>query len=71
MSRIGKRPIPIPKGVTVTIDGQTVSVKGSKGELSRTFPSEILFAQEDDQLVVTRRDESRPARQRHGLCRTL
>lgn len=38
MSRIGKRPIPIPKGVTVAIDGQTVSVKGSKGELTRTFP---------------------------------
>jgi large subunit ribosomal protein L6 len=71
VSRIGKRPIPIPKGVTVTIDGQTVSVKGSKGELTRTFPPEILFSQEADQLFVTRRDESRPARQRHGLCRTL
>ena len=71
MSRIGKRPVPIPKGVTVTIDGQTLTAKGSKGELTREFPPEVLFSQEGDEIVVTRRDESRPARQRHGLVRTL
>lgn len=71
MSRIGKQPVPIPKGVTVTIDGQTVTAKGAKGELSREFPPEIAFAQEGEEVVVTRVDESRNARQRHGLVRTL
>lgn len=71
MSRIGKQPVPIPKGVTVTIDGQTVTAKGSKGELTREFPPEIAFAQEGEEVVVTRVNESRNARQRHGLVRTL
>ncbi|MEL7352025.1 MAG: 50S ribosomal protein L6 [Cyanobacteria bacterium P01_A01_bin.116] len=71
MSRIGKQPVPVPKGVTVKIDGQTVTVKGSKGELSRELPPEIAFVQEGEEIVVTRRDESRNARQRHGLVRTL
>jgi large subunit ribosomal protein L6 len=71
MSRIGKRPITIPAKVTVTIDGQQVTVKGPKGELSRILPSEAIIAQEGETLTVTRRDESRAARQRHGLCRTL
>ncbi|MGB7084061.1 MAG: 50S ribosomal protein L6 [Phormidesmis sp.] len=71
MSRIGKQPVPIPKGVTITIDGQTVMVKGSKGELSRELPPEIAFVQEGEEIVVTRRNESRNARQRHGLVRTL
>ncbi|MEM9087794.1 MAG: 50S ribosomal protein L6 [Cyanobacteria bacterium P01_F01_bin.53] len=71
MSRIGKQPVPVPKGVTVTISGQTVTVKGSKGELSQKFPAEIAFEQEGETIVVTRRDESRNARQRHGLVRTL
>ncbi|MGC1307316.1 MAG: 50S ribosomal protein L6 [Phormidesmis sp.] len=71
MSRIGKQPVPVPKGVTVTIDGQKVTVKGSKGELSRELPPEIAFVQEGEEIVVTRRDESRNARQRHGLVRTL
>ncbi|MEL6158009.1 MAG: 50S ribosomal protein L6 [Cyanobacteria bacterium J06623_5] len=71
MSRIGKQPVPIPKGVTVTIDGQTVTVKGSKGQLSRQFPPEVTFVQEGEELVVSRADESRNARQRHGLVRTL
>lgn len=71
MSRIGKQPVPVPKGVTVTIDGQTVTVKGAKGELSRELPPEIAFVQEGEEIVVTRRDESRNARQRHGLVRTL
>ena len=71
MSRIGKQPVPVPKGVTVTIDGQKVTVKGAKGELSRELPPEIAFVQEGEEIVVTRRNESRNARQRHGLVRTL
>jgi large subunit ribosomal protein L6 len=71
MSRIGKRPIPIPDKVAVTIDGQRLVVKGPKGELSREFPPEILFTQTDGILHVERRNESRKARERHGLCRTL
>lgn len=71
MSRIGKRPIPIPQKVTVTIDGQHVAVKGPKGELSRTLPAEVEVVQQDGSILVNRRSESRPARQRHGLCRTL
>lgn len=71
MSRIGKRPIPIPSKVTVTVEGQSVNVKGPKGELSRILPPEVVIEHEGDTLVVSRRDESRAARERHGLCRTL
>ncbi|HEY9761460.1 MAG TPA: 50S ribosomal protein L6 [Trichocoleus sp.] len=71
MSRIGKRPIPIPAKVTVTVDGQTVSVKGPKGELSRTLPPEVVVEQDGETLLVNRRNDSRPARERHGLARTL
>ncbi len=71
MSRIGKRPIDIPGKVTIAIDGQSIVVKGPKGELSRVLPGEVAVAQEGETLVVTRQDESRAARQRHGLCRTL
>lgn len=71
MSRIGKRPIPVPAKVTVTIEGQTVTVKGPKGDLSRTLPAEVEILQEGETVLVNRRNESRAARQRHGLCRTL
>jgi large subunit ribosomal protein L6 len=71
MSRIGKRPIDIPNKVTVTIDGQQVAVKGPKGELSRILPAEVSVEQEGEMVLVLRRDESRTARQRHGLSRTL
>jgi large subunit ribosomal protein L6 len=71
MSRIGKRPIPIPAKVTVTIEGQEVRVKGPKGELSRVLPPEVEVLQADGAIQVNRRDDSRPARQRHGLSRTL
>jgi large subunit ribosomal protein L6 len=71
MSRIGKRPIPIPAKVTVTIAGQQVVVKGPKGELSRVLPAEVEVAQEGETLLIKRRNESRAARQRHGLSRTL
>lgn len=71
MSRIGKKPIPVPPKVTVTIDGQAVTVKGPKGELSRVLPTGVSVAQEGDEIQVTRVNESRMARERHGLCRTL
>lgn len=71
MSRIGKRPIPIPDKVSVSIDGQHVSVKGPKGELSRTLPEGVSVFQEGNVITVNRRDDSRLARERHGLCRTL
>jgi large subunit ribosomal protein L6 len=71
MSRIGKRPIPVPSKVNVTIAGQHVTVKGPKGELQRTLPGQVEVVQSDNVLQVNRRDDSRPARQLHGLCRTL
>lgn len=71
MSRIGKRPISLPNKVTVAIDGQSITVKGPKGELSRVLPAEVTVAQDGETLSVARRDDSRAARQRHGLCRTL
>lgn len=71
MSRIGKKPIPVPKGVEVKIDGQNVSVKGSKGELKREIPTQIAVTLEDGTVAVAPTNESRKARQMHGLCRTL
>lgn len=71
MSRIGKRPIGIPSKVSVTIDGQHVAVKGPKGELERLVSEQIKVEQEGEKILVERRDESRTARQRHGLSRTL
>jgi|SRR5579883_902299 len=71
MSRIGRRPIDIPGKVTIAIDGQTITVKGPKGELSRVLPAEVAIVQEGETLLVQRQDESRAARQRHGLSRTL
>lgn len=71
MSRIGKRPIPIPSKVTLTIEGQQITVKGPKGELTRVLPAQVILEQEGEALLVKRRDESRQARQRHGLSRTL
>ena len=71
MSRIGKQPIPVPSGVEVKIDGNTVSVKGPKGELSQTFSDILAISLEDGVLLVTRPDESRTARSLHGLTRTL
>jgi large subunit ribosomal protein L6 len=71
MSRIGKRPITIPNKVTVEINGQYVAVKGPKGSLDRTLPAQVTVEQEDSTLRVLRVDESRVARQCHGLSRTL
>lgn len=71
MSRIGKRPITIPTKVEIKIDGQQVNVTGPKGNLSRDLPSLITIVQEGQELLVTRDNDSRKARERHGLCRTL
>ncbi len=71
MSRIGKMPVAIPAGVEVTVDGQTVTVKGSKGELSRTFNEMMSIKVEDGQVIVERPDDSREAKSFHGLTRTL
>lgn len=71
MSRIGKNPIGIPAKVEVKINGQSVTVKGPKGELSRILPSLITVTQEGEQIKVNRDNDSRTAKERHGLCRTL
>ena len=71
MSRIGRMPIDIPGGVEVKIDGQAVSVKGPKGELSLTGASPNEVAIDDNQVVVTRPDDERASRTQHGLTRTL
>ena len=71
MSRIGRLPIDIPGGVTVNIDGQNVSVKGPKGELSLVVSNPIRVAIEENQVIVTRPDDERASRSLHGLTRTL
>ncbi|KQO63615.1 50S ribosomal protein L6 [Curtobacterium sp. Leaf261] len=71
MSRIGRLPIDIPAGVTVTVDGANVAVKGPKGELALTVASPIQAAVEDNQVLVSRPDDERTSRSLHGLTRTL
>jgi large subunit ribosomal protein L6 len=71
MSRIGKKPIPVPNGVTVEIDGRTVKVKGPKGELGRTFRPEVGIEMNDGEIVVTRATDSKKDRAFHGLTRAL
>jgi large subunit ribosomal protein L6 len=72
MSRIGKAPIAVPSGVTVTLkDGNTVTVKGPKGELTRTVPSSMKLAQENGQVTVTRPSDEPGHKSLHGLTRTL
>ena len=71
MSRIGKKPIAIPAGVTLTIEGQTVTVKGPKGQLDWTVVDEIVLKHEDGQLTLATRDDSTRARAMWGLSRSL
>lgn len=71
MSRIGKRPIPVPQKVSVDIQGQQVKITGPKGNLSRELPTLIKVSQEGDTIKVERENDSRTSRERHGLCRTL
>ncbi|MGB9661585.1 MAG: 50S ribosomal protein L6 [Moorellaceae bacterium] len=71
MSRIGKMPVRIPAGVEVKIEGNTVTVKGPKGELTRTFPDPITITREGDVLKVNRPSDAKPHRALHGLSRAL
>jgi large subunit ribosomal protein L6 len=71
MSRVGNAPVAIPSGVEVKVDGPVVTVKGSKGELKRTFSEKVAVAVEEDQVVVTRVDDERESRALHGLTRAL
>ena len=71
MSRIGKRPIPVPAGVTVAIDGSKVTVKGPKGELTRVLPTDIIISQEGSDILVKRPSDEERHKALHGLTRTL
>jgi len=71
MSRIGLAPIAVPKGVDITINGQVVNVKGSKGTLEVELPEPITATVEDDEIKVSRPDDDRKNRALHGLARSL
>ncbi|HET9064642.1 MAG TPA: 50S ribosomal protein L6 [Gemmatimonadales bacterium] len=71
MSRIGKRPIPLPTGVSATIDGSTVTIKGPKGTLTRTLPADMLVSLEANEVKVDRPSEATRHKALHGLSRTL
>jgi large subunit ribosomal protein L6 len=71
MSRIGKKPVSVPSAVTATVSGQTVKMKGPKGELSFTAPEEIKVEQTASGIEVTPRDESKTARSMWGMSRTM
>jgi large subunit ribosomal protein L6 len=71
MSRIGRKPIPVPGNVTVSIDGSTVKVKGPKGELTRTFRPEMAIELNDGVVSVKRPSDSKEHRAVHGLTRAL
>ena len=71
MSRIGKLPIDIPAGVTITVDSDVISVKGAKGELTVPHLSDVTVALEGSQAIVTRNNDERVARAQHGLQRAL
>ena len=71
MSRIGKKPIAIPAGVDVKINGSEVTVKGPKGELKNTFNADIGIAMENNEVIVTRPSDDKEHRALHGLTRTL
>jgi large subunit ribosomal protein L6 len=71
VSRIGKKPVAIPKGVSVALAGHTLSVKGPKGELSRTFHPDMMLAVEGDTVAVARPSDENRHKALHGLSRTL
>jgi large subunit ribosomal protein L6 len=71
MSRVGNKPVDLPDGVDVNIDGSMVKVKGSKGELERVFHERIGFDLDDGVVTVTRPDDARESRALHGLSRAL
>ncbi len=71
MSRIGRLTVPVPQGVDVKIEGNSVRVKGPKGELVRTFHPDVSVTREDGTLVVKRKDDAKATRALHGLTRAL
>lgn len=71
MSRIGKLPIPIPSGVTITVDNNTVVVKGPKGELSQPLLDRVSLKLEDTAATISRRDDEKISKSQHGLIRSL
>ncbi|MBM0584421.1 50S ribosomal protein L6 [Brucella melitensis] len=71
MSRIGKKPVPVPAGVTASVEGQTVKAKGAKGELSFVVHDEVLVKIEDGAVRVDPRDQSKEARSKWGMSRTM
>jgi large subunit ribosomal protein L6 len=71
MSRIGKLPIEIPSGVTITVDSSAISVKGPKGELTVPHLSDVTVTIEGSQVIVARKDDERVAKAQHGLQRAL
>lgn len=71
MSRIGRQPIAVPKNVEVRLEGNRVTVKGPKGELTRELHPKMRVVLEEDRLLVTRPDDERESRSLHGLTRTL
>ncbi|OGW75369.1 MAG: 50S ribosomal protein L6, partial [Nitrospirae bacterium RIFCSPHIGHO2_02_FULL_40_19] len=71
MSRIGKKPIILPKGVDVKIDGKLIAVKGSKGELKWDFPPDINVSLQDGNVVVDRLSDTKKLKALHGLTRNI
>ena len=71
MSRIGRKPVSVPAGVDVKIDGTTVTVKGPKGTLTKTFHKDMIIKQEGAELIVERPSENKMHKSLHGLTRTL
>ena len=71
MSRIGKNPIAVPAGVNIAVDGNRITVKGPKGELSRTIPADMIVSQENGSLTVNRPSDDPKHKALHGLSRTL
>ena len=69
MSRVGKKPVAVPSSVTANVDGQTVRMKGAKGELSFVVPEEVLVAMDNGAVTVNPRDESKTARAKWGMSR--
>jgi len=70
MSRIGKKPVSLPQGVTAAVNGQTVTAKGPKGELKFVVNDEVLVKMDEGQIAVTPRDDSKTARSKWGMSRT-
>lgn len=71
MSRVGRKPVPVPQGVEVVLDGDKVTVKGPLGVLERRFPEGVTVERQNDSLIVNRRSDQPRDKAMHGLCRTL